>query len=96
MSIRNRAAANAEVPARDVFTVALAGTVSAGKTTVLNALLGRELLYSSNEPATASQPAAPRQAAAAQTTAPAGNGLARSLFRQLSRWIGQSRNDTPT
>lgn len=54
MSIRNRAAANAEVPARDVFTVALAGTVSAGKTTVLNALLGRELLYSSNEPATAS------------------------------------------
>lgn len=48
------------------------------------------------EPATASQPAEPRQAAAAQTTAPAGNGLARSLFRQLSRWIGQSRNETAT
>ncbi|MFG5777626.1 hypothetical protein ACFIQF_11180 [Comamonas sp. J-3] len=47
-------------------------------------------------PANASQPAAPIQAPAATAAAPAGNGLARSLFRQLSRWIGQSRNETAT
>jgi len=52
--MRMRAAANAGAPAKDVFTLVVAGTVSAGKTTVLNALLGRELLFSSNEPATAS------------------------------------------
>lgn len=66
MRMRNKTAANAGVPAGDVFTLAVAGTVSAGKTTVLNALLGRELLHSSNEPATAShtvlrhRPHAPR------------------------------------
>lgn len=51
--MRNRIGANAGATAKDVFTLAVAGTVSAGKTTVLNALLGRQLLYSSNEPATA-------------------------------------------
>ncbi len=55
------------------------------------------------EASTAAMPAAASQAAvasqptpAAPAANPAGNGLARSLFRQLSRWIGQSRNDTPT
>lgn len=52
--MRNRTSPSAGTPAKDVFTLAVAGTVSAGKTTVLNALLGRELLHSSNEPATAS------------------------------------------
>lgn len=35
------------------FNVLVAATMSAGKSTLLNALLGQELLFSSNEPATA-------------------------------------------